>query len=104
KTDQIVKISAKVNWLVCEQVCLPGNAEVSAEMQVKDEVDELNGDVFQLWHTRLPQNIGDAGVNMKTAVNEMGKNPAWIHLLHWPAEAPKNLEWFPPASNDLNLV
>ena len=49
-----VVLKAKVSWLVCEDICIPGNAEVALTLPVGDGATPANTGVFEEFRARLP--------------------------------------------------
>lgn len=49
-----VAISARVNWLVCKDDCLPGSSNVSLDLSVADVAVPANEELFKSWGGRLP--------------------------------------------------
>ncbi|MGC1480979.1 MAG: protein-disulfide reductase DsbD domain-containing protein, partial [Chthoniobacterales bacterium] len=53
-TGDTVTIAGEASWLVCEEICIPGGAEVSLELPVGAEAGAANADLFATWSSRLP--------------------------------------------------
>ena len=53
--DRAVKLSAAVDWLVCEKICIPGSANVGLELPVGPESGPANADLFAKYRDRLPR-------------------------------------------------
>ena len=49
-----VTLPAKASWLVCQDECLPGQADVSIELPVAETSAPANADVFKQWTDQLP--------------------------------------------------
>jgi len=49
-----VDVKAKVTWLVCQEMCLPGKAELSLQLPVGAQAQPVNRDEFDRWSKRLP--------------------------------------------------
>ena len=47
-------LQAKVDWLVCEEICIPGGAEVSLELPVADSAAPTNTALFEEFRAQLP--------------------------------------------------
>ena len=50
-----VKLSAAADWLVCEKICVPGNADVQLDLPVGSESAPANTDLFTKFRDRLPR-------------------------------------------------
>ncbi len=49
-------LSAKVSWLECEEVCVPGSAELKATLVIGNEIKPSSQTKsFETWRTRLPR-------------------------------------------------
>ena len=49
------ELKGKVEWLECEESCLPGDKQVSATLVVgKNAESGLNADLFEAWRKKLP--------------------------------------------------
>lgn len=54
-SESAVKLSAEVNWLVCEKICIPGGTTVSLELPVGTSAAPANEDIFSRFQRALPQ-------------------------------------------------
>src|SRR5438105_1775088 len=52
--DPTVKLSAKVNWLVCEKICIPGDAVVTLSLPRAATNSPANTDLFARFQKQLP--------------------------------------------------
>jgi thiol:disulfide interchange protein/DsbC/DsbD-like thiol-disulfide interchange protein len=52
------KLSAKVSWLVCEKICIPGDATVQLTLPIAAANSEANSDVFTRFQKQLPRSPG----------------------------------------------
>jgi len=50
-----VHLAAAVNWLVCEKICIPGNADVQLDLPVGEKSTPANADLFAKYRAHLPQ-------------------------------------------------
>ena len=53
-TSSTVKLSAKVNWLVCEKICIPGDAVVTLSLPSAATNSPANTDLFTRFQKQLP--------------------------------------------------
>src|SRR5207244_10821681 len=53
-TNSTVKLSAKVNWLVCEKICIPGDAVVTLSLPSAPTNSPANTDLFARFQKQLP--------------------------------------------------
>src|SRR6266545_1039372 len=54
--NSTIKLSAEANWLVCEKICIPGNATPQLELPVSTTSQQANSEVFARYRRLLPQN------------------------------------------------
>jgi thiol:disulfide interchange protein/DsbC/DsbD-like thiol-disulfide interchange protein len=54
--NSTIKLSAEANWLVCEKICIPGNATPQLELPVSTTNQPANSEVFARYRRLLPQN------------------------------------------------
>src|SRR5436190_2972149 len=49
------KLSAEANWLVCERLCIPGDAKLEIELPVAGKNAPANEEIFSRYRRTLPQ-------------------------------------------------
>jgi thiol:disulfide interchange protein DsbD len=59
KPGQTVRIAAKAEWLACEVVCVPGNADLALDLAVISQVSSPGTDATDI----TPGSIGPSGVS-----------------------------------------
>lgn len=53
-----IELAAKVSWLVCKDICIPGKAELSKTFSVNDSCQQnTNEALFTEWQKRIPKTI-----------------------------------------------
>src|SRR5205823_13172634 len=52
-----VKLSAAANWLVCEKICIPGNANLTLDLAVSKTTEPRNPELFARYRRLLPQSF-----------------------------------------------
>jgi DsbC/DsbD-like thiol-disulfide interchange protein len=95
-----VDLTCDGRWLVCEKVCLMGNAAAKLSLPAADDNKEL----FAKWLPQLPSPSGDrANVSVKSSGE--GTNQKWSGSikLKVPSGAQK-AEWFPGPSESVSLT
>ncbi len=50
-----INLAADVEWLVCEKICVPGNASVALELPVNGQSTPANADLFAKFRGQLPR-------------------------------------------------
>lgn len=61
-SEKTVKLSAKVSWLACSDVCIPGDANISIELPVAKSSKTKDTEASQLWQkmmNRIPRQSSD---------------------------------------------
>ncbi len=65
-----LELKAKVSWLECEKVCVPGRTEVKATLQVASETKRSSeADLIKQWQAKLPK----ADASLKTSASWEGE-------------------------------
>src|SRR5207302_4904808 len=57
-SEATANFSPKVSWLVCEKICIPGDATVSLSLPVTSTNRATNSDLFARFQKRLPRSPG----------------------------------------------
>src|SRR6266446_6848989 len=52
-----VRLSADASWLVCEKICIPGNAKLYLDLPIASAGNPENQELFARWRRLLPQNL-----------------------------------------------
>jgi DsbC/DsbD-like thiol-disulfide interchange protein/cytochrome c biogenesis protein CcdA len=55
--EKQVTLKAKASWLVCEKICVPGNANVSVTLPVQKQNAVANADLFANYRAQFPKEI-----------------------------------------------
>lgn len=102
KVGSKIQFRADVSWLVCEKICLPGEAKLSIELPVAESATPANTALFQRWQVRLPQDENDIGAAV--SVTKMWDTRELEIRVGWKGNSPPSaLDWFPPASGSVNF-
>jgi len=59
-SDSTITLAADASWLVCEKICIPGNASVQVALPVSASSAPANTDLFARFRRLLPQDIAEA--------------------------------------------
>ncbi|MCS7008489.1 MAG: protein-disulfide reductase DsbD family protein, partial [Chthoniobacterales bacterium] len=98
-------LKAKVRWLVCEALCLPGEAELDLTLPVAEKSTQLNSEIFQSVEATLPKPL-PANVQLQWQEKDKGWTlhiqglPQWAQeVTFFPYEhsIPPNVEQPSPA-------
>lgn len=49
-------ITARVSWVSCKDICIPGRAELELTLPISTGARGANSDLFSMWRERLPLN------------------------------------------------
>jgi thiol:disulfide interchange protein/DsbC/DsbD-like thiol-disulfide interchange protein len=86
--DPSVKLSADASWLVCEKICIPGNATVQMDLPTSTTSQPANTELFERYRRLLPQQWPGSNVattswsragsnlNLKVTSETLAKYPA----------------------------
>jgi thiol:disulfide interchange protein/DsbC/DsbD-like thiol-disulfide interchange protein len=82
-TDASANLSAKVSWLVCEKICIPGDGTVNLSLPVAAANSPANADLFARFQRQLPTapaadfstswKADTAGLVLRVSHPELGK-------------------------------
>jgi DsbC/DsbD-like thiol-disulfide interchange protein len=106
--DKPIEISAKINWLVCKDICTPGSAKVSLELPVSGNISTANTDLFTNWTAQLPMKRDPVHVQELSRQQDLKLNSAnrlagtATILIHWKT-TPTDVQWFPNPESDVIL-
>lgn len=89
--DKRLEIQANVSFLVCESVCLPGNATLNVSIRVKDSTTPANAESFDQWTNRLPAPASRSDAVKTAGLSKTSAREAFVDW-HKPA---KDVQWFP---------
>jgi thiol:disulfide interchange protein len=96
-------LKAKVSWLECDQLCLPGDATVSAALNVGTESKpSAHATLIQTAQARLPRD----GTSFKVSAGweETTTNDTRNLLIEWPVKSPMTeADFFPYANDDFEV-
>lgn len=100
-----VPISAEVEWLVCERVCIPGKAKLDLTLQSGSAAEPANAELFATWRAQLPldQQPDAALPEVETAAASSGDGVTNTIRLKLP-DATAKVEWFPPGEQALIMT
>jgi len=100
---QTVTLSAHVEWQVCHNTCIDGNANLSIKLPVESAKRPANAKLFTAWREKLPIDLNSAAASRVIARVEQ-KTGADGHqaeqfTVTWRGDSPpKGVRWFPVAT------
>ena len=57
-----VKLSADTTWLVCEKICIPGNASLDLELPMSQTSERTNVELFDRYRALLPKSFPNSSI------------------------------------------
>lgn len=97
RVGETVTLSAKVSWLACKDLCVPGGTTVRLTLPVAGERQAANGDLFRTWFDRLPHSARDPKHTVDVSVDRSGGQRAggtYTVTLAWRGPV-TDVDWFP---------
>ncbi len=64
--DSTVQLAAEASWLVCEKICIPGNASLKLDLPVATQSTSSNEEIFSRYRRSLPQSWPEAKIARAT--------------------------------------
>ena len=87
-SDSTVKLVAEANWLVCERICIPGNASLQLELPRSTTGAPANAEIFAHYRRLLPRDWPGgkvASANWRRAGSDLRLNVKSATLANYPA-------------------
>jgi DsbC/DsbD-like thiol-disulfide interchange protein len=69
--DRPIDIQAKSDWLVCENFCIPGSAQLSLKMNAGVSIPSQSAPIFEKYIAKLPQTLP---AKLRIGFDRTGKN------------------------------
>ena len=102
KPGQSIDISAKANWLVCKEICLPGDGQASLNLPVSQKSGPANTEHFDaLWFPIAGNNESGRGASAKPLDLSSGQGETEISVN---TDGNRHLEVFPYPIDDVTLT
>ena len=95
-----IAVRAKVSWLSCRTICIPGKAESSVQLPVANQSEPFNAALFAEWAARIPRPapfLPEIGGPVRLALI-----PQVRIAVTWKTE-PEKVELFPVLPEDVLL-
>jgi DsbC/DsbD-like thiol-disulfide interchange protein len=90
-----ITIAASVNWLVCEKVCIPGNANLNLTLPISADAKKDQSELFEKWSRQIPVAVKDSPDVVSDSEHVTG-NQLSISI-QWKNDVSSDIQWFPPA-------
>ena len=87
-SDSTVKLVAEANWLVCEKICIPGNASLELELPRSTTSAPANAEIFARYRRLLPRDWPGgkvASANWRRTGSDLRLNVKSATLANYPA-------------------
>jgi DsbC/DsbD-like thiol-disulfide interchange protein len=94
------QFKAAVHWLVCSDVCILGNSNLSLALGASGRASPVNRDVFDDWLAQVPQSAAGNPEVVRVDSNGLGRES--IEVV-WSHPAPQ-ADFFPEAIDDYNIT
>lgn len=84
-----LEVKAKVEWLVCQEACIPGDAELSLTLDSAEQAAENNEAAALLseWQAKMPRELGVLGASAKLEDKQLALDIFANQLIFAEAEA-----------------
>ena len=98
-------IKGKVSWLECEVMCLPGDAEVSATLEIAAESKKSkSAELIAAWQKRLPQPGDVLSPSARWDSPAPSDSASRSFVLQWkPSKLPAEADFFPYAADGFEV-
>jgi len=99
-----LQLRARARWLSCEEVCIPGSANLELSVPIAGSRKPANTSLFAEWRQSLPVDIDAARGEVQALVDgAIGEDTGDFTLSLSFKGAPKSVEWFPYSVRGLRL-
>jgi DsbC/DsbD-like thiol-disulfide interchange protein len=99
-----LELRARARWLSCEEVCIPGSANLELSLPVARARKPANAPLFNEWRRKLPADMGTVGGAVQASVEgTIGEETGDFALSLAFKEPPESVEWFPHNVRGLRL-
>jgi thiol:disulfide interchange protein DsbD len=69
-----VDIKARVSWVSCRDICIPGRAELELKLPVSKSAERANTELFSEWRDRLPVNYSGSSPPFEIEIKTVPKS------------------------------
>lgn len=100
-----VPITASADWLVCADVCIPGEAKLTMTLPVRNEANPANTAVFEKWHNTAPIPVIGYAVDVVvvgTETMQEGRSATNVSTFR-SIDALKDVDFYPIGDPALNV-
>lgn len=101
-----VNLKADINWVACKEICIPGNANFSLEINLSDKISEVNSDIFDKWENKFPSTVDQKNLPFSYKVDKLYDNTDVINSvsikLNWQTVV-RNVRIYPNLDRSLGI-
>ena len=105
-TNSSFKIKSEARWVVCREVCIPGNKELELQFPITKKAVLGDNSFFNVWHSQLPKKISKNKLPFKYSVQKKFSDENKLNFvnitLNWDEEV-KNVNIFPNTDRSVYL-
>jgi DsbC/DsbD-like thiol-disulfide interchange protein len=101
KPGSTVTLGARVSWVSCSDICIPGRTELQLKLPVSDKPGRVNTALFTSWRARLPASYSDSGLPFKITAKTVKKNEneSAVSILLYSASSLRGIDLYPVPGN-----
>jgi DsbC/DsbD-like thiol-disulfide interchange protein len=101
KPGSTADIKARVSWVSCKDICIPGRAELGLTLPVSKSAVRANSDLFSEWSDRLPVNFSGNAPPFEIGIKTVSKkeNEYSVEILLDPEDALAGVGLYPAPGN-----
>ena len=87
---------AEVDYLVCEDVCIPGDAKVKLSIPLAEQTTPANRELFEKWVAQLPQPADSSNAVVKNVdLQRVGDRELQAKVELPAGQSVQDVQWFP---------
>ncbi len=105
-TNSSFKIKSEARWVVCREVCIPGNKELELQFPITKKAVLGDNSFFNVWHSQLPKKICKNKLPFKYSVQKKFSDENKLNFVNitfnWDEEV-KNVNIFPNTDRSVYL-
>jgi DsbC/DsbD-like thiol-disulfide interchange protein len=105
-TNSSFKIKSEARWVVCREVCIPGNKELELQFPITKKAVLGDNSFFNVWHSQLPKKISKNKLPFKYSVQKKFSDENKLNFIsitfNWDEEV-KDVNIFPNIERSVYL-
>lgn len=98
-----VTLAADLSWLVCEELCIPGDAKVELKLPVRRVAPSRDAALIARFEQRLPRPLTASPLRIKSAVATKQAGQNWLIRIDLMGQDETPREFFPHALDNFTL-